>query len=177
MCQCRRWKDGNKKGDNRAEDPHVFLPQPPHTHNVYICTDTHTHTYIYVHTYCRYFFSPHSPIASHLISELVMLKAQPTISRVTTAKLVMRNLLRCLSTEGCSVDHLPTSILITPLTEIRKSLFLTLPVLFSLCPTGLRLPLLLISGRISPLHTWWAWQTAEIELYLCESSTRRHHRP
>lgn len=160
--------------DNRAEDPHVFLPQSPHTHNVYICTDTrgHAHTHIYIHVY---FFSPHSPIASHLISELAMLKAQPTISRVTPAQLVMRNLLCCLSTEDCSVDHLPTSILITPLTEIRKSLFLTLPFLFSLCPTGLRLPLLLISGRISPLHTWWDWQTAEIELYLCESSTCRHH--
>lgn len=36
----------NKKGDNGAEDPHVVLPQPPHTYNVYICTDTHGHTYI-----------------------------------------------------------------------------------------------------------------------------------
>lgn len=122
-----------------------FSPNP-HTPIMFTYAQTHMDIHIY-------FFSPLSPIASHLISELGKLKAQPPISRVTTAQLVMRNLLCCLSTEDCSVDHLPTSILITPLTEIRKSLFLTLPFLFSLCPTGLRLPLLLISGRISPLHT------------------------
>lgn len=42
MCQCSRWKDGNKKGDNRAEDPHVDM-------------DMHTHTHIHI---CILFFAP-----------------------------------------------------------------------------------------------------------------------
>lgn len=56
------------------------------------------------------------------------------------------NLLCRLSIEDSSLERLPASILITSLTEIRKSLFSTLPFSFSL-PVGL--PLLLFP-HLSP---------------------------
>lgn len=109
----------------------------PHILNVCICGQT-----------C-FFYS----VAWSRLSELMMLKALLSISRVTTAQLVMRNLLCSLSTEDSSLECLPTSILITPLTEIRKSLFLTLPYSFSLCPVAFSSHCCSSWAVSAPLHT------------------------
>lgn len=90
------------------------------------------------------------------------------------------NLLCSLSIEDSSLERLPASILITSLTEIRKSLFSTLPFSFSLCPVAFTSCCSLISAHIKPQHTWWdfqyssQFQMAEMEQSLCKSSTCYH---
>lgn len=90
------------------------------------------------------------------------------------------NLLCSLSIEDSSLERLPASILITSLTEIRKSLFSTLPFSFSLCPVAFTSCCSLISTHIKPQHTWWdfqyssQFQMAEMERSLCKSSTCYH---
>lgn len=121
---------GGKTGIRRVvaeqkADDRTVMRSSPNTHTLNVP--------IYVQTYLFFFFYP---VAWYRSSELMMLKAQASLSRVTTAQLGMRNLLCSLSTEASSLERLPTSILITPLTEIRKSLFLTLPFSFSLCPVA-----------------------------------------
>lgn len=86
-----------------------------------------------------------------------------------------------LNIEDSSLEHFSASILINSLTEIWKSLFLTLPSLFSLCPMVPTSCCSLISAQINPRHTWWhfqhfsQFQTAQMELSLHKSSTCCRH--
>lgn len=115
------------------------------------------------------------PVAWYLSSEAMMVKAQPSLWRVTTAQLVMKNLLCSLATEASSLEGLPTSILITPPTGNQKiSLFLTFPFSFWRCPVAFASRCSSPQAVSAPLHTWWNWQTAEIELCVCESSICHH---